>query len=293
MSIRIAQISPFDYCNNKCWYCPVAYYPQPVEYIKHMSPELFEKVIKNLVEEKGKLVSENFDFIYTAHYNEIILYKYLKEMLETLRKYGVKVMLLSNGVSFTQDKLDIIKDYKDVIAGINFNTPSFGDDWGQLVGQPQELMIQVIENIRNTYKEFGAMVSVGMNSNEGVEVHKKVEYAKSLIPDMNIYPAIGLCDRAGLLVDKTILDNREEINRNKENKARIVGCRNGQRTTDWLHINSQGKVFLCCNDYFFTHEFGDLNTQEIKDIWMSDKHKQVIEQAFGGLCQKCSFAIWN
>jgi sulfatase maturation enzyme AslB (radical SAM superfamily) len=287
--IKIAQISPFDYCNNKCWYCPVKYYDQPKEYIRHTEPELLEKIIKNLVEEKGKLVSEKFDFIYTGQYNEIILYKYLKEVLEILRKYGIKTILLSNGVAFTPDKIEIIKHFKDVVIGINFNIPSFQEDWKELT-QGQGTVEDLIENVRNVYAEFGQIVSMGMNDVKNNS--PKVEYAKSLIPGMNIYPAIGLCDRAGLLVDKGI-SNVEEINRNKEGKTEVTGCRNGNRTEEWLHVNSLGKAFFCCDDYFFKYEFGDFNKQTLSEIWGSKEHEAVKKKAMTELCPKCSFAIWG
>lgn len=292
--IKIAQIDPFSCCNNKCWYCPVKYYEQPKEAMVHMPPELFEKMIKNLVEEKGNLVSDTFDFIYTAHYNEIILYQYLKEMLEILRKYKIKTMLLSNGVAFTEYRLNIIKEFKDVIAGINFNIPSFEKvSWSVETGQDEKLLEPTIENVRRVYKEFGQIVSVGMNSMNPAEAHARVSYAKTLIPDMNIYPAIGLCDRAGLLHDKQIISNRAEIDRNKEGKTKIIGCKNAQRVEEWLHVNALGQAFICCNDYFFKYTFGDFNTQTLAEIWQSEERQQTIEKAKDTLCTKCSFAIWQ
>jgi radical SAM protein with 4Fe4S-binding SPASM domain len=69
---------------------------------------------------------------------------------------------------------------------------------------------------------------------------------------------------------------------------KVVGCKNsGDRISDWLHVNSAGKVFLCCNDYNFEYQFGDLNNQTVNEIWRSEKHIEVVERAFKEICTKC------
>jgi MoaA/NifB/PqqE/SkfB family radical SAM enzyme len=290
--IKIAQISPFDKCNNKCWYCPVRYYEQPTQAMIHMKPELFEKIIKELIDNKGGLVSDRFDFIYTAHYNEILLYKYLPEMLEILRKYGVKTMILSNGVAFLEDKIELIDKYRDVVIGINFNIPAFEKEvWEDYTGNTG--FEHTMNNVKNVFEKFGAMTSIVVNGMDAAKTINQVEMGKKLFPGLNIYPGIGLSDRAGTLHDKGVISNREEIERNKQGKSKIVGCRNSERFTDWLHVNSIGQVFLCCNDYFFEHILGDLNTQSLKEIMASDQRREEIKKACSGICTKCSMAIWE
>lgn len=289
--IKVLQISPFDYCNNKCWYCPKRYYEQPKEYIQHMSPELFEKIIKNIVEEKGNVVSNEFNFIYTGMYNEILLYKYFPEMLEILRKYGIKTIILTNGTTITKDKVDLIDKYKDVVVGINFNIPAFEKDiWCEYTSRTPEDFDLMIENLKYVsekiadYYKLG--MSIGVNGIDSVKVNKQVEEGKKIFNNIQIYPVIGLGDRAGLLHDKGVLSNQAYIEKNKL----ITGCNNGNRTEEWLHVNSLGKVFICCNDYFFKYEFGDFNIQELKDIWNSKKHKEFLKQAKENLCSRCSYA---
>lgn len=292
--IKLAQISPYDKCNGRCWYCPVRYYPQPET--QHMPPDLFEKIIAEICANKGIIVSPTFDFIYTAHYNEILLYKYFPEMLETLRKYKIKTMILSNGMAFTQDKIDLVDRYRDVVIGINFNIPSFdllqwaNDVHGDQLGMKMALsntFILLIQNVYDVYKTFGQIVSVGVNSMDSIECNKRIEKGKKLFPGLNIYPAVGLCDRAGLLVNHGI-SNEAEIARNRAGKTRIAGCQNAERLTEWIHINAFGKVFSCCDDYYFKHEYGDFNTQRLIDIYPYELGSTVDE-----LCAKCSFARWE
>ena len=100
--ITDAQIDPFGYCNAKCWFCPVKYEGNPIHTAKHMSPDLMDKILLNLYKEKSNgVVSPNFNHFYTAHYNEILLYKYLDEMLYLCKCYNFKTMILSNGLKQT------------------------------------------------------------------------------------------------------------------------------------------------------------------------------------------------
>lgn len=269
--IKSAQISPYDKCNAGCWYCPVRYYEQPET--QHMPPALFERIISELVANKGGIVSPSFDFIYTAHYNEVLLYKHFEEMLDILKKYKIKTMILTNGIAFTDDKIAIVDRYRDVVIGINFNIPEFTNE-------------SLMDTVRKVYAKFGKMVSIGVNSMNAAECNQRVAQGRAMFPGLNIYPAVGLSDRAGLLHDKGVISNRTEIERNRQGKTRIVGCRNSERLTDWLHVNAYGKVFSCCDDYFFEHVYGDLNTQSLKDIYPY-RLGLTLE-----MCEKCSFARW-
>jgi hypothetical protein len=79
-----------------------------------MPVEQLESIVKQLHDGKGTFVSEGFNFIYTAHYNEVLLYKYFKEMLDIFRKYKFQTIVLTNGVPLTKERTDIIKEYQDL-----------------------------------------------------------------------------------------------------------------------------------------------------------------------------------
>ena len=106
------QLDPFGVCNAKCWFCPVKYRGNPASGKETMSPELMEKIFVDLIEERKKengLVSKSFNGFYTAHYNEILLYKHFDKMLELCRKYKLYTLVLSNGTTLTPEKTDLIK----------------------------------------------------------------------------------------------------------------------------------------------------------------------------------------
>jgi radical SAM protein with 4Fe4S-binding SPASM domain len=60
-----------------------------------------------------------------------------------------------------------------------------------------------------------------------------------------------------------------------------------------MHINSDGKAFLCCNDYDMEVQFGDFKTQQLSDFWGSDDHINKIEESYNGICRNCASAIFE
>jgi radical SAM protein with 4Fe4S-binding SPASM domain len=64
----------------------------------------------------------------------------------------------------------------------------------------------------------------------------------------------------------------------------------GDRTTNWMHVNAAGDLFLCCNDYSFDHKFASLKDNTLREVWATDKHVETIVHAFKTICSKCSSA---
>ena len=325
------QLDPNGVCNVGCWYCPVRYAGNPKHAKGHMPKELLLKILQNLVDEKSRpdgLVSPSFNGFYTAHYNEILLYKDLRYMLELCRQFNFRFMILSNGTTLTKDKVDLIADYQDAISGLNLNIPIFSDAelWAKRVNSKPQLHKKVLDNIEyameklpvwTKHKAFSVVVNgihknslwgnggwvqigenfpidIDMEVNNG-EHAKEVEYAKKLFPDLQIYGNPSLIDRAGLLSD--VIDNEEAIKHylmSGDETKPVTGCHNGHevggRPFGWVHVNANGECFICCNDYDMDTTFGDFKTQTLRDFWLSDRHAEVIDESFKTMCRGCASA---
>ncbi|MBP7529143.1 MAG: radical SAM protein [Syntrophorhabdaceae bacterium] len=307
--IGVAQIDPFSYCNARCWYCPVRYHPQPVEARHHMPIALFERIIRELCEERDKqgLVNAGFNFIYTAHYNEILLYRHLAEMFEVLRRYGLRTLILSNGIALSKDKVDLIKDYNDVVGEqVCLNISAFererwiantvaGNGSGELA--KRRAFNRTMKNIEYASRQLGAL-SIQINEANPDEAEKQADIARQMFPGATVRTCLTLSDRAGILHEAGAVSNREEIGRMSAGRSRVTDCSNtftgiGGRHFGWLHVNALGKALLCCNDYYFDYTFGDFHTDTLKDIWLSERHATVIERSFREICRKCSMAVWK
>ena len=318
--INTVQLDPFGFCNAKCWFCPVKYKPQPESGLAAMSVSLLEKILSDVDSERKKqdgIVNCSMNLITTAHYNEILLYKHVDILFELMRKFGFKTFVLSNGISLSKDKIDLIKEYSDVVTQIGLNIPAFERElWASRSGFSPDQFDRLMNNLKYADEQFGSSRSIvqihinGVDHNSFQTLRKgdgfdelsinldplngehenQFKLAKKLFPRLNPSKS-GLFDRAGSL---NILTNQEFLKKNFSSK-KVVGCNSwrGDRATEWLHINSAGNTFLCCNDYNFDYVFGDLNTQSLSQIWGSDKHVDALEKAFSEICTKCTYATFK
>lgn len=325
------QLDPNGFCNAGCWFCPVAYQGNPSHAKTPMPVDLLKKVINNIIEERDKedgLVSKSFGGFYNSHYNETLLYPHLKDFFQILREHKLLTMILSNGTTLTPAKADLIKEYNDVISGVNLNTPVFSSAnlWAKRTNMKPGMFKNLIRNIKyameimpervengsfsiglngineSSLKENGGWIEKGKNFPQDINMHKEigenaieVKIARKMFPGMNIYGMPHLIDRAGLLED--IIDNKKGIEKylkkNDPNK-KVVGCGNGievgGRPIGWIHVNAIGQAFLCCNDYDMEIVIGDFRTQKLKDFWGKKEHISKIKKSYETICRQCASA---
>lgn len=303
--IRYAQIDPNGLCNAGCWFCPVAYLGNPKEAVTQMSPEDFRNIIQQINDNKGGIVSPAFNGIYTSHYNEALIYAHFEEMLETLREFNLGMVVLTNGTPLTPSKTDLINKYQDVIWGICVNAPIWSDEdlFVKRTKMAKSLFQRLKDNVEYASKnlvnknllsiqvnghdrESGALKGPNFPDISPTELDEQVAFAKSLFPDVNVFKQPHLIDRVGLIDD--YISSSPFIKKDKK----VLGCM-GKRDTEWLHINANSELFLCCNDYHMEHKFGNLKDNTLQELWMSDKHKEVLEQAWGTICASCTSAIFE
>jgi hypothetical protein len=317
------QLDPNGLCNSKCWFCPVAYQPNPDSGNSNMPVEMLEKIVSQLSAGVGDYISTNF--IYTAHYNEVLLYKHFEEMLEIFRKYNMTTMVLTNGITLSKSKTDIISKYKDVVLAIHFNIPShIADKWAEYTNMNKGLFPKVLDNIGYAMETLPELVkngciSLGINNlntqsmkasggmaqplefapsidfdDDHGDLAQSINFYKTTFPGMNVSGTNMLVDRAGYLAKKNVLSNKHQVTINRGSGSKVIGCRNmGDRATSWIHINAIGDMFLCCDDYNFDTVFGNVCEKSIKDLHLSEEKQKMITKMRSTLCMNCVDAIWD
>lgn len=314
--ITTIQFDPNGFCNAKCWYCPVRYEKLP-DY-SNMSVKDMTTIFNKIVKRMGNEVSIDIS-IYTAHYNEILLYPHLKEFFEILRERKLKTVILSNGTNLTPEKYDLILQYRDVINGVNLNIPAIEvNEWVYQVGLPKDQHVKLLNNLNYIHNNINKIAfSIGMNGIEYMNMLGENGYLgrlsdfpdvikeytlndqfnlfKEMYPNFDIYMNTDLVDRNNILEKNEIYSLKiGNLLYNKKDNTQIVGCNNGEpRFKNWLHINCKGDVFVCCNDYNYEYVFGNIIEQPLEEIWNSDKRKNVIQMAKNNMCQTCKFAVWS
>lgn len=328
--LKAIQIDVNGLCNSGCWFCPVSYAGNPKSAIRDMTIEELENIFQQLVDGRGDFVDPNLNFAYSANYNEVLLYKHFEEMLEVYRKYKFKTYILTNGVALKKDKVDLILKYKDVVEGILLNIPSPDPDvWTQYVKMNKNLFYDVVDNVNYAIdtlhelnsKEWGIVLMVNgvdnrsltknggwldllenappldLDENSGT-LKQSIAKFKEMFPKLTILESYHLYDRAGHLADYKIMTQQPAIDKYlKTNNQKVIGCNGGinvrSRTNEWVHINPNGDLFICCADYNFETVYGNINKQSLKDIWNSKERSDMVESAYSNMCRKCSAAIWG
>lgn len=289
-------------CNAKCWYCPVKYEGNPEEFKTNTSVQDLEIILSKL--RSSKRLVENFQYIYTCHYNEILLYPYFEEMLQLFRKYGFKTMILTNGTPLVKSKMDLILKYPDVVGGICLNIPDIDKEkWALKAGFSETVYNVLIKNltyINEVYPSATIQVNTSLKpvkylgiQNNDSENQRIVTQFRSLFPNLALAVLTGLSDRANRLSEHQVLWSNKTTRFNHQRPP--VGCNhsdpNGGRIYSWFHINPKGDLFICCDDYDMKYNFGNLLVDDFDTIWTSTRHAEVVRQSQREMCINCASAV--
>lgn len=299
--ISVGQIDLNGLCNAKCWFCPVKYKDNPEEFATQTTPDQLRKIFKNL--RSSLLFPKNVGFLYTSHYNEVLLHKNFEEMMDIFREYGFTTMILSNGTPLTPAKIDYIVKNQDVITGINLNIPAIAkDEWAKKAGMNESVHKVLVRNLQYLNDNYqGATVQVnslviqgrgGPNSvyTDAYDCSRIEREFQTLFPNIKVNTNYYLSDRAGALVKEQVL-----IPMMSKATGKIIGCTHstspGGRIYSWVHINAKGELFLCCDDYDMKYRYGSLLEKPFDELWTSEEHVDQILRSQNEICRTCSAAI--
>ena len=315
--ILTINIDPNGLCNAKCWFCPVAYVGNPKENRANMSIETMEDIFKQINDGRGIWVVEKIEN-FPIHFNEVLLYPYFKEMLDLHRKYNIKLHIFSNGVNLTEEKTDLIKEYRDVVSTVQLNIPSLNEkQWSEFAGFNIKIFPKLIKNLKYAEEQFFEIFSPdeffimanGINEkslfkNGGwLDVLDKapaydpnltdgtlaeiVKEMKTILPKVNIWGRNNLGDRVGVLETFGVISNQNAIK--EKNTGRVIGC--AQSNPDSLYISATGNVYICCADFNYETAYINIKDKTIKEIWYSQERQEAIKKAYNTICTTCFRAI--
>ena len=302
--IRVGQFDLNGKCNAKCWYCPVKYEDNPKAFQHQVSVADANTILRRLRESAH--VSPDMKLMYTCHYNEALLHKDLEGILAAFRTHGMTTSLLSNGTPLTPEKADILTRYHDVAKSVLLNIPAFEpEDWSKKAGMHVRLHQNLMRNLRYVHDQTDLPLSIQINSVTDLqaaslgaagiltsksEADKISLQFKQEFPRFNIRALDSLSNRAGLLSRHGAFVEPPKSSRP------VVGCAHtrivpGARIYGWIHINSSGDLFLCCDDYQMKYRFGNIIETPLDQLWVSKAHIDAIETSFNELCRSCDARI--
>lgn len=250
-------------CNLKCKMCS---HPTNERKAHFMSPDDFKTIIDRL--EKTKIRRLLFNM------GEPLMNKHLFQMVAYAKTKGFFVYISTNGLLMDErvigkilstgvDALKIsIEGYtKEVYESIRI-----GGDFDALFRNVVR-MKELRDRVRSPL--YFWISTVLMKGNEDF-----VEFAKFWGPYCDDLELPGLTDHIGLVEANKEIALSDEWNHRKE-------CSQVKPYNE-INLLSNGDMVLCCVDFHARCKLGNLLTQDLGDIWQSEKMTTIRRKAYAG-----------
>jgi len=244
-------------CNYRCLFCPHGTGEMRND-LPLMSLETAKKVLDELAKNKVYSIKLNWRGEPALHPNLVEIIAYAKEV-------GIKeVQINTNASAFNEQRIkDLIEAGIDrVIFSIDATTPELysqirvGGDYQRVVNN-----IKTFDRVRKELRKLKPFIRVQMVRTD-LNKHQVDDYKKMW---------------QGIADDVRISD---VTNRGQGDSLQVGDQISVGRTTcpqPWqrMMISCEGKVLMCCSDWFEKIPLGDINQNSLKEIWKSKKLKEV------------------
>ena len=259
-------------CNYKCEYCPVRYDPKKPRIMNMRDFTIIIEKISQIPSIKNVSLSS---------YNEPLLDPYFKERVSQIKKYGLSLILHTNGSKLDRNMVDYLKSVK-CVNEIHVNFPCYdsqryysitGSNTFDTVCENLEYAIEAGLNINFSIQK------IGDDYKNNLKLMNQV-YAERLGKKIVAWETV---DRAGIL--------NNEYAQAIYIPGLLSGCKN---VLKWLTINVNGDCFVCCNDYYNHYCYGNIIKNSLIEITNSTKYSTLLKNIFGEtnpnesfICRKC------
>jgi radical SAM protein with 4Fe4S-binding SPASM domain len=280
--IRFLQLETGTACNYRCTYCPVAFTPRKGGF---MELDLVRSITRQLAS------SSPLEEVYLNGYDEPTLNRHLPEVARILSPLGGQLVLLTNATRLTVELANqLAESHHSVRIDVHLST---NDESAFRRIHQSGLFAQVrnhLEQLAQASLAPNISLHIGMQAGESVSdeaAHAELRDAFAQSPfTVSHYIPNG---RAGILTNEWA---------DTTHHTRLAGCGLRDRTADWLHINANGNVVLCCQDYFEEHVLGNVKRDSLENILVGETRRRLHEWTVGTveapesyICRRCSHAI--
>ena len=276
---RVA-IETVAHCNHQCVYCPVSV-DRPAKGI--MTGNVYRTVLARLSQ-----FSLYWERISLNHYGEPTLDPDLVSRIWLCFDYTAQVLINTNcGLSLNAHfgKLaDIpVELRKRVTWNINVPTTDY-NRYSQLHGVPGSVLNVIQQNI-DRLKALEYPVLINLQLNQFTDRAQAAKLSNAFGVQVNLCQSTS---RAGSIeVGKQVTVDPK----------RLAGC-SWKRPYEVVHIGIHGEVFLCCEDFKKSVQFGSLLEHSLLDLLESEAATNAFAKLHGQLepgadfpCLKCQYAI--
>jgi 2-deoxy-scyllo-inosamine dehydrogenase (SAM-dependent) len=246
-------------CNRRCSYCPNSIYGRGLaENKKLMDEKTFKKIINELAEIKYS------GMIRPVFYGEPLLDSRFPDWIRYIREKLPKadIIIFTNGDILT---LDLYKKLTKAGANLFIVSNHNGN--------------AISENLEKLLANFKKLPYKSGYPHQDSFIHESAYVFEGNIPTIfyrNPSRLESLFNRGGLM--KNIAISKTKLN---------CGLPSSDLTIDW-----EGNAILCCNDYFSSVKFGNVNNESFLKIWNKNNFRKLRKDLKRGvlnleICKKC------
>jgi len=280
--LRYVSLETHTVCTQACSFCPVSIAPRKPEY---MPNELFKRLVEEISHYR-----DTIEAVTLNNYNEPTADRRFADQVRTLMEHQLPVAVLSNGSTFTPDKVDALVAMGP-IRYMSINISGLDRERYALERQRDHLpkVLEHLEYMKDKpVAETMDLIVLGQDDDQhraDTEALRQ-RFGGSRFNVRNF----EIMDRAGYLPIGLKPDKPFE---------KLRGCNNtGSRPIEHIHINPQGQCVLCCEDYDEFHKVGDLTRQTIDEVLSGEEMARLRRMIYGVdeapddfICRKCIFAL--
>jgi MoaA/NifB/PqqE/SkfB family radical SAM enzyme len=280
--LRWVSLETNTVCTQRCSFCPVSIAPRDPEAMK---TELFERLVEEIAHHR-----ETIEGVTLNNYNEPTADRRFTEQVRTLHKKGLPVAVLSNGSTFTPDKVDALVEFGPILY-LSVNISSL-DRERYAAERERDHLDTVLEHLEymkdRPVAETMDLVVLGHQDDQHradtAALEERFGGSRFNVRDF------AIMDRAGYLPFGV---------KPESPFVHLRGCDNlGSRPIEHIHITPQGRCVLCCEDYDEHHLIGDLTRQSLDEVLSGNEIARLRRMVYGleeapqdFICRKCAFAI--
>ncbi len=262
---RRVDIETCRQCNAHCQFCPQSVSPKSNGV---MPMDLFSLCLSRLKGTAPEWMAFN-------HYGEPLIDPFFRERVGLLRARNLPLALFTNGTLMKDDLVDFLA--AGGVYKIVFNFPSLQPtEWCQLMQMPEQSYWRArhaIESCLTTITNLpgGIVISVnGVTDTQATRANEMNEYF-STFGAVQVR-TVSSDSRAGAIQNELV-----QISSHSGGQ-RYGGC---DRITSQLHISTEGKVYLCCQDYDQNVVLGDIRQESIAAIMTGPLARQLRAEIYG------------
>ena len=252
-------------CNARCQFCPQSVSPKSRGV---MPMDLFSLVLSRLEGTTPEWIAFN-------HYGEPLVDPFFRQRVELLRERNYPLRLFTNGILLKDALIDFLAE-----GGVNqivFNFPSLDEpEWCRLMQMPKQSYWKARRAIEYSLTNAGNIPEGIAISVNGVTQTQpaRVQAINEHFSTFGKVQVIAECShsRAGAIENELVQISSHSA------WQHYGGC---DRIVRQLHVSSEGKVFLCCQDYHQNVILGDLTQESVSAIMTGPLARQLRAEMFG------------